>query len=120
MEATGNEYTLETLPPLNRSYDREHTLKQKDVDMANRLVEAIEGSRSSHVSGIGCGWIFRGDDDHALLGRKKNDDGMSVCLQPYEPFVGNKEPNPLYGDFTTETWRRFYLYEDGNPEPGIS
>ncbi len=53
MEATKNKYTLETLLPLNRSYDMEHTLTQGDVDMANRLVEAIEGSRSSQIPKIG-------------------------------------------------------------------
>ena len=53
MEATRNKYTLETLLPLNRSYDMEHTLTQGDVDMANRLVEAIEGSRSSQIPKIG-------------------------------------------------------------------
>ncbi len=108
-------------------------------------------------------------NNYALLERKNEDGGMSVCLQPYVLFVGicdlgiwvnvsggpfttvspdemeftgwcegsfkawghrgacangtvgftasvpkwaYKEPNPLYGDFTTETWRRFYLYKD--------
>lgn len=46
-EATKNKYTLENLLPLNVSYDRDHILRQQDVDMANRLVEVIEGSRSN-------------------------------------------------------------------------
>lgn len=176
MEATKNKYTLETLLPLNRSYDMEHTLTQGDVDMANRLVEAIESSRSGQIPKIGdrMRHVDRHGDfnNHALL-EKKNDGGMSVCLQPYVPFVGigdsgiwvnvsggpfttvspddmeftgwcegsfkawghrgacangtvgftarvpkwaYKEPNPLYGDFTTETWRRFYLHKDTGPE----
>lgn len=46
-EATKNKYTMETLLPLNVSYDRNHILRQQDVDTVNRLVEVIEGSRSS-------------------------------------------------------------------------
>ena len=176
MEATKNKYTLETLLPLNRSYDMDHILRQQDVDMVNRLVEAIEGSRSSRVPKIGdrMRHVGRHGDfnDYALLERKKEDGGMSVCLQPYVPFVGicdsgiwinvsggpfttvcpddmeftgwcegsfkawdhcgacangtvgftarvskwaYREPDPLYGDFTTETWRRFYLHKDKEP-----
>ena len=36
-EVTKNKYTLETLLPLNVSYDRDHILRQQDVDMVNRL-----------------------------------------------------------------------------------
>ena len=50
-EATKNKYTLETLLPLNVSYDRDHILRQQDVDMVNRLVEVIEGSRLRSETG---------------------------------------------------------------------
>ena len=53
MKATKNKYTLETLLPLNVSYDREHILRQSDVDMVNRLVEVIEDSRSDSTPKIG-------------------------------------------------------------------
>ena len=36
-------YTIETLLPLNVSYDSDHGLTQEDVDMVNSLVEVIEG-----------------------------------------------------------------------------
>ena len=34
-------YTLETLLPLNVSYDYDHMLTQGDVDMVNSLIEVI-------------------------------------------------------------------------------
>lgn len=169
IEATKNKYTLETLLPLNVSYDREHTLKQSDVDMVNRLVEAIESSRSNVVPKIGdrMRHVDRHGDyyGYALL-EKEHGNNISVCLQPYVPFTGIGkrgiwvdvsggpftgiaradmkfigwekgvfcawghcgacgngsvrfiakvagweyiEPNPLYGDFTTETWRKLYI-----------
>lgn len=52
-EMTKNKYTLETLLPLNVSYDRDHILRQQDVDMVNRLVEVIEGSRSNLTPKVG-------------------------------------------------------------------
>ena len=50
---TKNKYTLETLLPLNVSYDRDHILRQQDVDMINILVEVIEGSRSILTPKVG-------------------------------------------------------------------
>ena len=44
---------METLLPLNVSYDRNHILRQQDVDTVNRLVEVIEGSRSSLTPKVG-------------------------------------------------------------------
>ena len=52
-ETTKNKYTLETLLPLNVSYDRDHILRQQDVDMINILVEVIEGSRSILTPKVG-------------------------------------------------------------------
>ena len=46
LQATKNKYTLETLLPLNVSYDYDHQLTQPDVDMANALVELIECTRT--------------------------------------------------------------------------
>lgn len=46
-------YTLETLLPLNVSYDSDHGLTQEDVDMVNSLVEVIESTRSKHTPKIG-------------------------------------------------------------------
>ena len=52
-ETTKNKYTLEILLPLNVSYDRDHILRQQDVDMENRLVEVIEGSHSNLTPKVG-------------------------------------------------------------------
>lgn len=87
-ETTKNKYTLETLLPLNVSYDRDHILRQQDVDMVNRLVEVIEGSRSSLTpkSGDRMRHVDREGDFHgyALLENFRADK-MSVCLAPYVP-----------------------------------
>lgn len=176
MKATKDKYTLETLLPLNVSYDREHILRQSDVDMVNRLVEVIEDSRSDSIPKIGDRMRHtdrHGDFyGHALL-EKVRGDKISVCLQPYVPFVGIGEPDiwidvsggpfssivpgdmkftgwkegmfkawghcgpcangtvsftakvpvweyiepePLYGDFTTETWRKLYIHKDTGPD----
>ena len=175
-ETTKDKYTLETLLPLNVSYDREHILRQQDVDMVNRLVEAIEGSRSVTTPKIGdrMRHVNRHGDfyGYALLERFRRGK-MSVCLRHDVPFVGIDkpdiwidasggpfksiapgdmkftgwedgrfnawghcgpcengtvsftakvpkweyiEPDPLYGDFTTETWRKLYIRKDSSPD----
>ena len=95
-EATKNKYTLENLLPLNVSYDRDHILRQQDVDMANRLVEVIEGSRSNITPKIGdrMRHVDRNGDfyGYALI-EDLRADGMSVCLAPYVPFVGIGDPD---------------------------
>ncbi|WP_290378266.1 DUF4121 family protein, partial [uncultured Duncaniella sp.] len=95
-ETTKNKYTLENLLPLNVSYDRDHILRQQDVDMVNRLVEVIEGSRSSLTPKVGdrMRHVDREGDFHgyALLENFRADK-MSVCLAPYVPFVGIGDPD---------------------------
>ena len=95
-ETTKNKYTLETLLPLNVSYDREHILRQQDVDMVNRLVEIIEGSRSNLTPKVGdrMRHVDREGDfyGYALLENFRADK-MSVCLAPYVPFVGIGDPD---------------------------
>ena len=41
-QATKEKYGIETLKERNVSYDHEHGLTQKDVDMANNHVQLIE------------------------------------------------------------------------------
>ncbi len=171
---------METLKPLNVSYDHEHWLTQKDVDMANRYVEVIERTRSEVTPQIGDRLVYvteHGDYyRHALIDDRHAKEGyLSVCEQPYVPFVweedgnirlsvsggafhsvnpkdlkflkwtegafkdwghcgacGNgavtfiarvplwfyAEPNPKYGIFTTETYRKFYLNKRQESENG--
>lgn len=45
-QATKEKYGIETLKERNVSYDHEHGLTQKDVDMANNHVQLIERTRS--------------------------------------------------------------------------
>lgn len=180
LQAIRNKYSIETLKPLNVSYDHQHWLTQKDVDMANRHVELIERTRSEAEPQVGDKLVYvteHGDYyGHALIDSRRTTDGhLSVCEQPYVPFVweengdirlnvsggafhfldprelkflgwtegafkdwghcgacGNgtvaftarvplwfyAEPNPRYGKFTTETYRRFYLSKKKEPEAG--
>ena len=46
-QATKEKYGIETLKERNVSYDHEHGLTQKDVDMANNHVQLIERSLRS-------------------------------------------------------------------------
>ncbi len=178
IQATKNKYTVETLKPLNLSYDSEHRLTQSDVDMANNYVELIERTRSEktpqigdrliYVDKYGCYYGF------ALIDNIDKESGFPyICEQAYVPFVweqdGNirlsvsggafhyidpkkmkfvkwveapftdwghcracangavrfnakvplwsySEPDPLYGDFTTETWRQLYLRKNTEPD----
>ena len=83
-------YTLETLLPLNVSYDNDHGLTQEDVDMVNSLVEVIESTRSRHTPKIGDRVVYtqKGGEYHSqALIEKKRDNQFYVCLDPYIPFV---------------------------------
>lgn len=121
-EATKNKYTMETLLPLNVSYDRDHILRQQDVDTVNRLVEVIEGSRSSLTPKVGdrMRHVDREGDfyGYALL-ENFQADKMSVCLAPYVPFVGIGDPDIWLsvsgGPFTSidSAEMKFIGWEDG-------
>lgn len=121
-EATKNKYTMETLLPLNVSYDRNHILRQQDVDTVNRLVEVIEGSRSSLTPKVGdrMRHVDRKGDfyGYALL-ENFQADKMSVCLAPYVPFVGIGDPDIWLsvsgGPFTSidPAEMKFIGWEDG-------
>ena len=52
-QATKEKYGIETLKERNVSYDHEHGLTQKDVDMANNHVQLIERTRSEVTPQIG-------------------------------------------------------------------
>ena len=93
-------YTLETLLPLNVSYDSDHGLTQEDVDMVNSLVEVIESTRSKHTPKIGDRVVYtqKGGEyhPHGLI-EKKHEDNFYVCLDPFIPFVcvtSSPCPNP--------------------------
>lgn len=40
----------------------------------------------------------------------------AVAFTARVPLWSYSEPDPLYGDFTTETWRQYYLTKDTSPE----
>ena len=179
-QVTKEKYSIETLRERNVSYDHQHWLTQKDVDMANSYVELIERTRSKITPQIGDRLVYvteHGDYyGNALIDSRSAKEGyLSVCEQPYVPFVweedgnirlsvsggafhsvnpeelkflkwtegvfkdwghcgacGNgsvsflakvplwfyAEPNPWYGDFTTETYRKFYLHKREESENG--
>lgn len=178
LQATKNKYTLETLLPLNVSYDYDHYLTQSDVDMANTLVELIERTRTEeqpHAGDLMIHLSKHGDYSARALIEKECDGALSVCIHPYIPFVyrkGNgigydvsggpfckveisdtkfkgwdtayfkewghsgprangcvnfaarvalweyREPDPLYGDFTTKDWQRIYVRKDTDRDAG--
>ena len=173
-------YSIETLREWNVSYDHEHWLTQEDVDMANSYVQLIERTRSEVTPQIGDRLIYvsrHGDYyGNALIDGADTEQGLlSVCEQPYVPFVWKEEdcirlsvsggafhhinpqemkflkwtegafkdwghcgacangsvtffakvplwfyaePNPMYGNFTTETYRKFYLNKRKEQEEG--
>ena len=178
LQATKNKYTLETLLPLNVSYDCEHCLTQSDVDMANTLVELIEQTRTDEHPQVGDLMVHiskHGDYSPCALIEKEYKGALSVCIHPYIPFVYRKdngigcdvsggpfsrveisdlefkgwdtayfkewghcgprangcvnfaaqvalweyrEPDPLYGDFTTKDWQRIYVRKDTDGDAG--
>ena len=98
LQATKNKYTVEILKPLNVLYDREHWLAQQDVDMANNYVELIERTRSELTPQIGDRLVYvteHGDYyGHALIdGRHEKEGSLSVCEEPYVPFVWEEDGN---------------------------
>ena len=181
LQMAKNKYSVETLRELNVSYDHEHGLTQKDVDMANSYVELIEQTRSEITPQIGDRLIYVTEDGdyygNALIENlhHKNKGHLSICEQPSIPFVWNdngnirlsvsggafhavnpkelkflkwtdgsfkdwghcracangavafyakvpmwfySEPNPKYGNFTTETYRKFYFNKKEESEAG--
>lgn len=172
MKVTKNRYTLGTLLPLNIYYDNDHSLEQSDVDMANAFVELIERTRKEEHPQTGDLMIYvskHGDYYPRALIEKEYENKMSVCENPYIPFVYRigygigcdvsggpfyqvkmsdakfkgwnsayfkdwghcgpcangavtfaarvplweyREPDPLYGDFTTKDWERIYVIKN--------
>lgn len=91
-QATKEKYGIETLKERNVSYDHEHGLTQKDVDMANNHVQLIERTRSEVTPQIGDRLVYvteHGDYyGNALIDGKSTKEGyLSICEQPYVPFV---------------------------------
>lgn len=78
-------YTLETLLPLNVSYDSDHGLTQEDVDMVNSLVEVIESTRSKHTPKIGDRVVYtqKGGEyhPHGLIEKKMRTISMSASTR---------------------------------------
>ena len=100
-QATKEKYGIETLKERNVSYDHEHGLTQEDVDMANNYVELIERTRSEVTPQIGDRLVYvteHGDYyGNALIdGMSAKEGYLSVCEQPYVPFVweeGRQHPS---------------------------
>ena len=97
-QATKEKYGIETLKERNVSYDHEHGLTQKDVDMANSYVELIERTRSEITPQIGDRLVYvteHGDYyGNALIDSRSAKEGyLSVCEQPYVPFVWEEDGN---------------------------
>lgn len=97
-QVTKEKYSIETLRERNVSYDHQHWLTQKDVDMANNYVELIERTRSEITPQIGDRLVYvteHGDYyGNALIDSRSAKEGyLSVCEQPYVPFVWEEDGN---------------------------
>ena len=97
-QATKEKYSIETLRERNVSYDYQHWLTQEDVDMANSYVELIERTRSEITLQIGDRLVYvteHGDYyGNALIDSRSAKEGyLSVCEQPYVPFVWEEDGN---------------------------
>ena len=97
-QVTKEKYSIETLRERNVSYDHQHWLTQKDVDMANSYVELIERTRSEITPQIGDRLVYvteHGDYyGNALIDSRSAKEGyLSVCEQPYVPFVWEEDGN---------------------------
>lgn len=100
-QTTKGKYTLETLRPVNLSFDREHLLMEEDVSMVNRPVEVIEQSRSDARPQIGDRLRLTdkyGDFYPNTLLEKERGKNLSVCMNPYIPFVGTAKNKPIWID----------------------
>ena len=97
LQKTKNKYTVETLKALNVSYDHDHRLTQEDTDMVNAYVELIEGTRSETTPQVGDRLIYT--DRHgshygnALIEKALEGGLVSVCEEPYIPFLLEKSRN---------------------------
>jgi hypothetical protein len=85
-------YTLKKLKQQNSSYDSDHRVTRDDVKKANRLVRAIEQSRSDTQPVIGDRVIYTDEYgttyDWALFdGKSTYHDSYSLCERSYTPFV---------------------------------
>ena len=90
LQARTAAYDLQTLLPMNKSYDHEHHLNQEDVDMANGLVAHIERTRCSRQPKIGDRVVYTsiyGDWYGNAVIEKFEDGECSLCLSPYVPFI---------------------------------
>lgn len=79
-------YDLQTLLPMNASYDYEHRLRQEDVDMVNDHVAHIERTRSSRQPRIGDRVVYTskyGDRYGQALIEKFEGKECSLYLSPY-------------------------------------
>ena len=91
-EKNMNNYTIETLMPLNITYHMKHGIKQSDVDMANKYRAIIEASRTDNQ--IQPGDMVEMTTKHGdyyqnahIESRDKETGRWSVCEQPYIPFI---------------------------------
>lgn len=83
-------YTIETLKAINESYDHEHRVTQYDVDMANELVEVIEGSRNKDIPQVGDMIDYtnkHGDYYSRAHIESIEDEKLYICENPSIPFT---------------------------------
>ena len=92
------ERSIEAVQEAMASDQKIFLLTQKDVDMANNYVELIERTRSEITPQIGDRLVYvteHGDYyGNALIDSRSAKEGyLSVCEQPYVPFVWEEDGN---------------------------
>ena len=86
-------YTLETLKQINARFECDHTLRNSDVEMANKYVEIIENSRSADMPKVGDRVRYTNEygEYYGRAHIEKVEDGeVYICESPYVPFIWKK------------------------------
>ncbi len=107
-------YTKETLIPLNTLYHLEHRVTDGDVAKINHLVSLIEAARQ-------CEPMHPLDGDRILCISPKRgvvsrtghiqrrmcfSDWMTICTQPYTPFIDERIESDASGGYWVSVWKK--------------
>ena len=94
------DYTFESLKPLNASLDGRHRLEQSDVDIVNRLVDLIESTRRETPCP---GDIIEYTDEYGIYYKNahiqvldRETDQFSVSCIPHVPFVFKDDEHDVW------------------------
>ena len=96
-------YTIETLKEVNGAYDHNHGVSLHDLDLANYYLTVIESrvGKAKPTSGDVIDFTNKyGERYERARIETIDEDGLSVCMLPFTPFVLVSED---HGEFITNT-----------------